>query len=228
MTKKTCRRPPGIGWQDLGEDETTRPVPLSLAQVKYPRGAVVGDDGTVHVSEYHRIRMLRPDGTVATLAGSHEPDFRDGVGAHARFEAPSGLALARDGALFVADTANHRIRRVARDGAVTTVAGDHDDDSPTFLDGPVAEAQFYHPEDVAVSSDGRTLFVADTGNHRVRQICDGVVSTIAGGFSTTLQPSMSLKLKPCRKAVLTSLSPTLLALRFGRNSDVRTLLSLAT
>src|SRR5687768_7443201 len=65
----------------------------------------------------------RGDIRVETLAGAPEPGMVDGPGHRARFDGPSGLALADDGSLLVADTRNHRIRRVDSRGVTTTAAG---------------------------------------------------------------------------------------------------------
>src|SRR5688572_19311697 len=83
----------------------------------------------------------REDVHVDTLAGAPEPGFVDGPGYRARFDGPSGLAIGRDGALLVADTRNHRIRRVDPAGITTTVAGS----DAGFRDGPPSEALFNAP-----------------------------------------------------------------------------------
>src|SRR5688572_29495695 len=73
-----------------------------------PFGVAVGADGTVFVADgigSHRVRVLTADGRVATLAGGKR-GFRDGVGADARFDTPSGIAVAPDGSIYIADTGN--------------------------------------------------------------------------------------------------------------------------
>ena len=116
---------------------------------------------------------------VRTYAGSGVNDFADGSALTAQFNTPSGIARAADGRLFVADTANHRIRVISADGAtVSTYAGDGVED---FADGSTSTARFSSPRDIAVATDGR-LFVADERNHRIRVVsADGAnVSTYAG------------------------------------------------
>jgi len=144
-----------------------------------PFGVAIAVDGTVYVAdagESNRIRKIAPDGTVTTLAGGAE-GFSDGSGAAASFNTPSGLALANDGSLFVADTGNNRIRRVTPEGQVSTVAGDG---NAGYLDGPAPTARFNGPMGVAVDARGN-IYVADTYNDRIRLITtDGQVSTIAG------------------------------------------------
>ncbi|HSV72943.1 MAG TPA: hypothetical protein VLH79_04220 [Chthonomonadales bacterium] len=124
----------------------------------------------------------RRDVLVDTLAGAPDAGDADGPGRHARFDGPAGVTVGPDGALYVADSRNHRIRRVAPDGRTTTVAGGE----PGYADGPVATARFLYPCGIAAGPDG-ALYVADTGNHRIRVVRDGAVTTLAGsdpGFAS--------------------------------------------
>jgi hypothetical protein len=119
---------------------------------------------------------------VTTFAGWVRPGLGDATGWDAQFNGPSGIAAAPDGSLYVADSRNHRIRLVAADGTVTTAAGSGPVDCLPggFADGPATEAQLFNPSGVAVAPDGTVCF-ADTGNHRVRALKDGQVTTVAGG-----------------------------------------------
>jgi murein DD-endopeptidase MepM/ murein hydrolase activator NlpD len=150
------------------------------AQFSDPFGVAVGADGTVYVAdagERPRIRAISPDGKVWTIAGGTR-GFADGEGSAARFDTPSAIAIDSHGSLYVADTGNNAIRRVGRNGDVSTVAGDT---TPGYRDGPAQKAQFNGPVGVAVAADGR-IIVADTYNDRVRAIeRDGTVRTLAGG-----------------------------------------------
>lgn len=153
---------------------------LLQARFDEPWGLVRGPDGSLFVAdggEANRIRRIAPDGSVSTFAGSDE-GFADGVGTAAKFHTPSSLAIDRLGNLYVADTGNHAIRRISRDGRVTTLAGTG---IPGFRDGEGALAQFRAPMGVAVDAGGR-VYVADTWNDRIRVIeADGRVRTLAGG-----------------------------------------------
>lgn len=112
-------------------------------------------------------------GAVQTLAGSSSPGFVDGPANAARFNNPTGLAADSGGSIYVADTGNSRVRRVAPDGTVTTVAGS-------------GAGQFDRPRGIAVDKRG-TVFVADTGNNRIRRIApDGAITTFAGSDSPGL------------------------------------------
>ena len=158
----------------------------TTARFASPLDVAVTTDGRLFVADTrnHRIRVISADGTVSTYAGSGNTGtlvngFADGSTTTARFDQPSGVAVAADGRVFVADTINHRIRVISADGAtVSTYAGDG---VQGFADGSTTTAQFDSPTDVVVASDGR-VFVTDTGNHRIRVIsADGAtVSTYAG------------------------------------------------
>ncbi|MGH2829513.1 MAG: hypothetical protein ACRDJM_03410 [Actinomycetota bacterium] len=114
---------------------------------------------------------------VRTLAGSGSHSFADGKGAAAAFGNPFGIAAAPDGNVYVADAGSNRIRKIARDGTVTTFAGTG---AEGYKDGPAAQAQFRFPRGVALGPDG-SVFVADTFNHVIRVISPtGVVSTLVG------------------------------------------------
>jgi hypothetical protein len=118
----------------------------------------------------------RKDVRVDTLAGAVEPGDADGPGHQARFDTPIGLAVDSQGSLYVADSRNNRIRRITPQGRVTTLAGGE----MGYQDGPAAQAKFALPGGVAVGPDG-AVYVADTGNHRIRVIKAGQVTTLAGG-----------------------------------------------
>jgi sugar lactone lactonase YvrE len=152
--------------------------PAATAAFDTPSALAIDRLGNLVVADTgnNAIRKVAPDGSVSTLAGGGEAGYLDGVGRAARFDGPVGVAVGRDGTVWVADTYNDRIRRIGRDGSVTTVAGSG---TPAGLDGIGAAAAFDTPTAIAVSKDA-VLFVADTGNDAVRRIDkDGSVSTLA-------------------------------------------------
>lgn len=112
------------------------------------------------------IRKVTPVGVVSTFAGANEEGFRDGPASEARFNRPEGLGIDTDGNLYIADTGNHRIRKVTPDGVVTTLAGDG---TAGFRNGDLQTAMFNSPKDVAVNSRGE-IYIMDSGNFRVRVI----------------------------------------------------------
>src|SRR5215216_1665629 len=111
---------------------------------------------------------------VTTVAGDGSPLVRDGK--QSSFSDPFGVAVAADGTIYVADGGESKIRKSSLDGTVTTLAGG----SEGFADGAGASASFNTPSALALGPDGN-LYVADTGNNRIRKITpDGKVSTVAG------------------------------------------------
>ncbi len=154
----------------------------SAARFNYPEGLAVDNSGNVYVADTRNqaIRKITSAGTVTTLAGS-VPDYGnliDAIGAAARFNRPTSVAVDGNGNVFVADTLNDTIRRITPAGMVTTVAG-----SPTAFgsaDGTGSDARFNEPSGVAADSTGN-VYVADTGNFTIRKISPtGLVTTLAG------------------------------------------------
>jgi sugar lactone lactonase YvrE len=143
-----------------------------------PSALAMDRGGNLYVADTgnHAIRKISPDGKVTTLAGNGKPGFADGRGALAQFNGPVGVAVDDAGIVYVADTYNDRIRRIAPDGTVTTVAGNG---QPGLQDGGALAAAFDTPSAIAVARNG-ILYVADTGNNAIRRVgTDGLVSTIA-------------------------------------------------
>jgi sugar lactone lactonase YvrE len=139
---------------------------LADARFNTPNDLAFGPDGNLYVADFgnnsiRAIDLIKKE--VRTLAGGSLAGFRNGNGRTAAFNAPTGLAVGKDGAIYVADNQNHRIRRVTPDGEATSLAGQR----PGFADGKGDAAEFYEPTDVAVGKDGK-LYVADTRNQRIR------------------------------------------------------------
>jgi sugar lactone lactonase YvrE len=141
-----------------------------------PCGLAVSGSGAVFVADTgnHRLCVLK-DGVMYPFAGSGERGNADGVGKQATFAHPSGLAVASDGMVFVADCGNHRIRQVSPSGVVTTLAGSGE---AGYRDGQGRHASFYNPCGIAIASD--TLFISDYTNNCVRTVTrSGLVATLA-------------------------------------------------
>lgn len=157
--------------------------PAAGAQLAYPAGVATGPDGSLYIADTgnHRVRRVNPFGMITTVAGSGVPGFsgdRDAATA-ARLFGPRQVALGPDGALYIADTDNHRVRMVAADGTISTVAG-----SGAFGysgDGSSAtSARLAYPASVSVAPDG-TLYIADFSNQRIRAVSAlGIITTVAG------------------------------------------------
>jgi DNA-binding beta-propeller fold protein YncE len=132
-----------------------------------PVGIAVGKDGTIYVADTYndRIRAIDAEGRVRTIAGGSEPGYADAAsGAQSRFDTPCGIAVDLDGTLVVADTGNHRLRRIQVDGPVTTIAGTGTQDS---FDASLLSASFNEPSGVAIDDEG-TIYVAEAGGSGVR------------------------------------------------------------
>ena len=157
----------------------------------------------------------RADIKVETYAGDLEPGFAEGSGYAARFDRPTGLAVDGQGNLYVADTGNNRIRKISPDSQTTTVAGG----DPGYRDGPTAEAQFNAPCGVCAAPDG-AVYVADTGNHCIRCIRGGQVTTTAGSPpGTALQAAAGKPLVlPTGIAFLQGAKPALIVADPGAKS----------
>ncbi|MEW6684379.1 MAG: fibronectin type III domain-containing protein [Nitrospirota bacterium] len=158
--------------------------PASAAQLNSPFGVAVDANGHVYVSDRGNHRLRRIDavtGRIATVVGTGAAGLGGdgGPASAAVLNGPSGLAVDAAGALYVADTNNHRIRKVAG-GVISTVAGGG---TAGLGDGGAATAaQLAAPQGVSVEASG-TLYIADTNNHRVRRVAGGVISTVAGSGS---------------------------------------------
>ncbi len=151
-----------------------------------PWGMALDAEGNVIVADSGNdaIRRITPAGQVTTISGHAGEGLRDGPRAQAQFSEPQGVAVGPDGSIYVADTRNNRIRRIAPDGDVTTVAGGGPPSAEgnwgAFRDGPGGEARFREPSSLAFDSAGN-LLITDRGNNRIRLLSPaGNVSTIAG------------------------------------------------
>jgi len=149
-----------------------------VAAFNTPSGLAIDRQGNLYVADTgnNAIRKVTPQGLVSTVAGDGLAGNRDGHGATAQFNGPLGVAVAADGVLYVADTYNDRIRRIALSGEVTTIAGGA---RAGLADGPAAQALFDTPTALVLSAAG-DLYIADSGNHAIRKLGkDGQVSTVA-------------------------------------------------
>ncbi|MBD9722498.1 RICIN domain-containing protein [Streptomyces caniscabiei] len=157
-----------------------------LAQLNGPYGVAVDGVGNIYISDFsgHRVRRVTTDGKISTYAGTGVagPGGDNGLATAAQLSFPRGLAVDSAGALYIADSGNHRIRKVTADGKMSTVAGTG---AGTYGgDGGLATAAHLNlPMDVAVDSDG-SLYITDFNNHRVRRVTtDRKISTFAGTAS---------------------------------------------
>lgn len=166
-----------------GSYENDAPLQISVVaeNLQTPSAIALEPSGKLIVANTGAHTIVRIDPktkTVGIIAGqAGVSGDADGNFAEARFNAPVGVAVAEDGTIFVADTYNDRIRAIAKDGQVRTLAGGRE---PGFADGVGAGALFDTPCGIAVAADG-SLLIADTGNRRIRRVePNGQVATLAG------------------------------------------------
>jgi len=140
----------------------------SAARFDNPIGVTVDTAGNVFVADTYNstIRKVTSGGVVTTLAGTAGVNgSNDGTGSAARFNLPHGVAVDALGNVFVADNANHTIRKITSAGVVTTLAGLAGSSGST--DGTGSASRFNSPLSTAVDTAGN-VFVADTANHTIR------------------------------------------------------------
>ena len=151
----------------------------------YGFGLTADRDGGVIVADRknHVIRRVAPDGAVTAIAGSWQwPGLKDGPAGAARFNGPQDVAVAPDGTIYVADTGNHRVRKITPDGTVSTVAGSDRTGAEwdETRDGPAGQALFHGegPAGLALDWYG-DLYILD--RNAVRRLSpSGWVSTVVG------------------------------------------------
>lgn len=152
---------------------------LTKAQFCYPYGLTVDARGTVYVTdrENSRIRSIK-NGAVEVFAGSGNASWReDGPALRASFNDPTGITIDDEtNTVYVSDHGSNSIRAI-RDGVVTTVAGAG---VLGFSDGIASDAKFNTPWQMAYDPIAMALYIADYGNHRIRKLQNGLVTTVAG------------------------------------------------
>jgi uncharacterized protein (TIGR03437 family) len=160
------------------------------AALNLPWGVVFASTGMIYIAdmENYRIRLVTPEGMISTIAGTGVSGYSGdgGLASAAMFSDVAGLAMDKSGNLYVADRSNVRIREVAANGIVTTVAGTGKQGFSG--DGGLAtEATLNTPTSVLVDPSGN-LYFTDSSNQRIRRVgTDGIITTVAGngvnGFS---------------------------------------------
>ncbi|WP_017259344.1 hypothetical protein [Pedobacter arcticus] len=180
-----------------GGTSAGNPTDDVIASVKFrsPERLTYDNDSNMIVVDRgnHVIRKITPAGLVTTIAGSGTAGYKDDNGTSAQFSNPWGAVVDATGNIYVADRDNFRIRKIAPNGDVTTLAGSAavtgvDNDNPLL-------ASFKQPLDVIFDNNGN-LLVADGVGHKIRKIAtDGKVTTLAGtgvtGFKDDSNPLLA-------------------------------------
>jgi trimeric autotransporter adhesin len=157
--------------------------PAAPVRLIYPNGLALDDKGDLYISDIgtHRILKLNRLGRLTVIAGTGEGGFGGdgGPAIKASLNAPHDLAFDAEGNLLIADTFNHRIRRIDRQGVITTVAGSGN--APyTGYGAPAPKDTLNNPQGVAVDGAGNIL-IADTYNRVVRRLDRGGTLTVIAG-----------------------------------------------
>ncbi len=172
--------------------------PATSAQLNYPQGVAVDASGNLYIADSNNNRIRKVSGgVITTVAGDGNFGYNgDGMPAtDAWLNGPNGLTVDSAGTIFIADTGNGRIRKVSG-GSIATVAGNggfgYNGDNIA-----ATSAEFTSPSGVAVDSAGN-LYIADLGNHRVRKVSAGMITTVAGtgtpGYNGGSIPAASAEL----------------------------------
>ncbi|MCL2725513.1 MAG: NHL repeat-containing protein [Polyangiaceae bacterium] len=164
----------GAGPNNPGASDGVGPA----AMFQVPRGLTLDASGNVYVADSYnnKIRKVDPKGNVTTVAGTGTAGHDEGPASSATFNWPTGIAVDTAGILYVAESINNDIRKIA-DDQVTTLAGSG---AAGLIDSTGTDAAFSASQGIAIDAKGN-LFVADSGNNAIREVTPaGEVTTIAG------------------------------------------------
>lgn len=176
----------------IADAPTTCGFSTTYVSFNHPQAVAMDASGDLFIADTgnHTIREISYTGQTSTLAGTAgQSGSSDGVGSSARFNAPAGIVLDAAGNLYVADTGNQIIRKLVPGSlgwTVSTVAGVAG--SSGSQDGSALAAHFNQPHGLSVDDAG-VLYIADTGNNRIRQLAAGSVSTVVDASGQLNQPT---------------------------------------
>lgn len=179
--------------------------PKDVAVFNYPAGLARDAQGNVYVADSgnHAIRKVDPKGNVTTIAGSGVLGSADGKGEAASFNNPMGVIVGIDGKIYVADTGNHLIRVIDKEGNVSTLNAASErlvelvpgivEEAGDYKDGSLDQALFNEPYAMVSDASGN-LYVTDSGNSLVRYIDlkKKSVTTVAGKVRTPFYEATAL------------------------------------
>ncbi|MCF8721587.1 NHL domain-containing protein [Nitrospina gracilis] len=158
--------------------------PASQATLKVPAGLTFDKEGNLYIAdrENHVVRKVDTSGTITTYAGTGEAGYSgdNGPATQAKLNLPSDMAVDGQGNLFISDRSNNVIRKVDRNGTITTYAGTGNE-GYNGDNMPALRTNLDKPFGLAVDKQGN-LYIADRGNNRVRKVDaeSGLMTTIAG------------------------------------------------
>jgi trimeric autotransporter adhesin len=155
----------------------------TAAQLNAPANMVLDAVGNLYIADSanNRIRRVSPGGVIVTVAGTGVAGYSgdSGPATSAMLNSPEGLAADADGNIYIADTKNNRIRKLLPDGTIIGIAGNGN--AAFFGDGGAANSASIHAPEALYSAGGGHIYIADTGNQRIRELLpDGTITTVAG------------------------------------------------
>jgi DNA-binding beta-propeller fold protein YncE len=178
-----------VGTGDFGTEGVGGPA--LQAQLMTPVDIAFDPDGNLYIAERYNHRILKVDSedTLSVVAGTGEPGFSGdgGAASKAQLASASGVAVDSQGNMYIADTANNRIRKVDHAGTITTIAGNG---RPEYSGdgGPAVKAAINGPAGMAFDAEDN-LYIADHLNYRIRKIDrEGTITTVAGTGRAGLSP----------------------------------------
>ncbi len=200
--------PGGIYVADAWNDVVRRILPSGVIEtvagaadgLQFPVAVALNAAGDIFVADWsNRVIEVTPSGAARTVAGTGVAGFSGdgGPAVKAELDRPSGLAVAPNGDLYIADSGNNRIRMVSPNGIITTIAGTgvagFSGDG-----GPAVKAELNDPEGLAIGPGGG-LYIADSHNQRIREVLPGgAIRTVAGngevGYTGEGVPALSAAL----------------------------------
>lgn len=189
--------------------------PVSPTSLNYPQGLALDKAGNLLIADTynHVVRRLDRQGGLTVFAGS-VPGFGGdgGPASGAQISLPMAVAVAPDGSVYISDAGNSRIRRVAPDGGIRTIAG-YGPAQDTYGGGyagdglPAEKGKLFSATDLKCDSAGN-LYIVDSGNHRLRVIRQGIITTIAGtgrmGGAGDGKPAKEAELNSPQKVALSA------------------------
>ncbi len=165
--------------------------PATDASLNFPSDVSVDGSGLIYIVDRynHRIRKVDTSGIISTVAGSGATGFDaggfsgdGGPATDASLFNPLGVSVDGSGVIYIADTNNHRIRKVDASGIISTVAG-NGELGFSGDGGPATSGSLFNPLGVSVDGSG-VIYIADANNYRIRKVdTSGVISTVAGNGS---------------------------------------------
>ena len=174
--------------------------PATASWLGAPQSMAVGPDGTIYIADTNNNRIRRvSSGTITTIVGNGTAGYSGdgGPAVAASLSWPFYVALDSAGNLYFSDYQNNVVRKVSG-GIITTVAGKHFGSGFSGDGGPATAASIQGPRGIAVDAQGR-IYIADSGNDRVRMVSSGIITTVAGngilGYSGDGGPATSASLQ---------------------------------